>query len=468
MRRQVRSWFGRRRAASLLLSLLTLLSLLAAPAARAGSGLDGFWKGQLKMPGGELEVVFRLVSLTNGAYFATLDVPKQRISRLPVAVTAAGDSVRFEAEDVGSQFSGQLAADGKQVTGTWQQPGYSVPMTLTYSAPPISAAPKARLTPPYREEEVQYVNPKAELRFGGLLSVPPGEGPFPTVVLVPDQGVYDREGAVDNYPLLFILGDYLTRRGIAVLRFDARGAGVTGGQLATVAETVTDVQAALGYLRTRPEVDQSRLGVIGHGLGGNAALLTAAQALPPAFVVALAAHGQPGAKLTVEQQVNLLRSVGADDEQVTALAKREQAMVDVIQQTANPGQARAIVANMLRQSNAGMDSLTARAGATQLTTRRYRDYLAFNPLAGLESVKCPVLLLAGTADLSVNPDTNLTPLTKALRTNRAVVSRKLPDVNHLLQGPASTWAVVNGAQRPTFSPEAQELIRAWVMELPKP
>ncbi|WP_092742752.1 hypothetical protein [Hymenobacter psychrophilus] len=79
-----------------------------------------------------------------------------------------------------------------------------------------------------------------------------------------------------------------------------------------------------------------------------------------------------------------------------------------------------------------------------------------------------MLLLAGTADLSVNPETNLPPLNKALRANRTVVSRKLPDVNHLLQGPASSWVMVNGAPRPTFSPEAQELIRAWVMELPKP
>lgn len=448
--------------------LLLLLALLLAPAARAGAGLDGFWKGQLKVPGGEMEVVFRLVSLTNGAYFATLDVPKQRISRLPVAVTATGDSVHFEAEDVGSQFRGHLAADGRQVTGTWQQPGYSVPMTLTYSAPPISAAPKARLTPPYREEEVQYVNPAAELRFGALLSVPPGAGPFPTVVLVPDQGVYDREGAVDNYPLLFILGDYLTRRGIAVLRFDARGAGVTGGQLATVGETVTDVQAALNYLRTRPEVDLSRLGAIGHGLGGNAALLAAAQPLPPAFVVALAAHGQTGARLMVEQQLNLLRSVGADDAQMAALAKREQAMVDIIQQTPNPAQARSIVANMLRQSNAGMDSLTARASATQLTTRRYRNYLNFNPLAGMGTVQCPVLLLHGTADLSVAPDANLAPLAKALKANRSLTSRKLPDVNHLLQGPASTWTMVNGTARPTFSPEAQEIIRAWVIERTAP
>ncbi|SDY76840.1 hypothetical protein [Hymenobacter psychrophilus] len=103
------------------LVLLLLLTLLV-PAVQGatGSGLDGFWKGQLKMPGGEMKGVFRLVSLTNGAYFATLDVPKQRISRLPVAVVAAGDSVRFEAEDVGSQFQGHLAADGRQVIGTWQ------------------------------------------------------------------------------------------------------------------------------------------------------------------------------------------------------------------------------------------------------------------------------------------------------------------------------------------------------------
>lgn len=447
--------------------LLLLLSLLlpAGASATPGPSLDGFWKGQLKVPGGEWEVVFRLVSLTNGTYFATLDVPKQKISRLPVSVSLLGDSVVLEVEDVASRFKGRLLGGGKEVAGTWSQPGYRTAMTLEYAPPPISAAPKARLTPPYREEEIQYVNPEAQLRFGGMLSVPAGKGPFPAVVLVPDEGAYDREGAVGDYRLLGILGDYLTRRGIAVLRFDSRGAGVTGGQLANVRETVSDVQSALAYLRTRPEINVDQLGVIGHGVGGNVALLSATKSLPPSFVVTLAAHGLPSTKLLVEQQVALLRSVAADEAQIENASKRQQAMIDVIQNTNDVQQARAIVANMLRQANAGMDSLTAAGSATHLTTRRYREYLGFNPLAEMEKVKCPVLLLNGTADLNISPDSNLPPLNKALKGSRKVVARKLPGVNHLFQPDPSAWTMLNGEQKPIFSPEAQETIRAWIMDL---
>lgn len=448
----------------LLLGLVIVMLLGGRPAAAAAS-LEGFWKGPLKMPGGQLEVVFRLVSLTNGSYFATLDVPLQKISRLPVTVTTHGDTVVFEAEDVGSRFTGQLLPGGKEVQGTWKQPGYTVPMTLQYAPPPISTAPKARLTPPYREEDVQYTNTAADLRFGGQLTVPAGEGPFPAVVLVADDAGYDRDGTVGDYRLLGILGDYLTRRGIAVLRFDSRGAGETGGILATVEETVTDVQAALNYLRTRPEINLSQLGVIGHGLGGNVALLAAAQPLPPNFVVALAAHGQRGAPLSVEQQANTLKSLGADEAQVEAAVKRQQAMMEIIQNTANVAQARSIVANMIRQTNPSVDSITARAGAVELTTRRYRSYLAFDPLPKLGQVKCPVLLLNGTADLNVAPETNLTALNKALKANNAVTSRKLTGVNHLFQSDASTWPLVNGVPKESFSPEAEEIIRQWIVSL---
>ncbi|MBX0292765.1 alpha/beta fold hydrolase [Hymenobacter sp. HSC-4F20] len=452
----------------LLLALLFCCAVASGHAANAAS-LEGFWKGPLKVPGGQLEVVFRLVSLTNGSYFATLDVPLQKISRLPVTVTTHGDTVVFEAEDVGSRFTGQLMASGKEVQGTWKQPGYSVPMTLQYAPPPISTAPKARLTPPYREEDVQYINSAANLRFGGQLTVPAGEGPFPAVVLVADDAGYDRDGTVGDYRLLGILGDYLTRRGIAVLRFDSRGAGQTGGTLATVDETIMDVQAALTYLRTRPEVNMSQLGVIGHGLGGNVALLTATQPLPPNFVVALAAHGQRGDALAVEQQANTLKSLGADEAQVEAAVKRQQSMMEIIQNTADVAQSRAIVANMIRQTNPSVDSVTARAGAVELTTRRYRSYLAFNPLSGLSGVKCPVLLLNGTADLNVTPETNLTALNKALKANNAVTTRKLPGVNHLFQGDPATWPIVNGVQRESFSPEAEEIIRQWIVgQLKKP
>jgi pimeloyl-ACP methyl ester carboxylesterase len=445
---------------------LLLLLWATAPAATAAPALDGLWKGPLKMPGGELEVIFRVVSLTGGSYFATLDVPLQKVSRMSVRVDVRGDTIIFAAEEAGSRFIGRLAADGKQMQGIWQQPGYRTPLTLVNSPAPINTAPKARLTPPYREEEVTYTNTRANVRLAGTLTTPAGPGPFPAVVLMSDAGPHDRDATVGEYRLLGTLADHLTRRGIVVLRFDDRGVGRSTGDLSltTTSELVSDVQAGLSYLRTRPEVNLSHIGVIGHGEGGNVALLSATQPLPPAFVIGLAAYGVPGSILAVQQQQALLRSLGTDEAQVESASKRQQAMLEIIRQTPDELQARAIVANMLRQNNTAIDEAAAQASAIELTSFRYRYFLNFNPLEHLAEVKCPVLLLNGTADLYVGAEANLTPLVKALKVgSRDVIKKTLPGVNHLFQPDPSEWPIIHGQQREVFSPVAEEVIRTWIV-----
>lgn len=445
--------------------LSCLLLTLASVGTQAAPALDGLWKGPLKVPGGQWEVIFRVVTLTGGKYFATLDVPMQKVSRMSVDVQMHGDTVMFVAEEAASQFVGRVMADGKHVEGTWQQPGLKAPMTLEYSTPPASTGQKVRLTPPYREEEVAFSNIAVNLRMAGMLSVPPGKGPFPAVVLVSDAGAQDRDATVGDYRPLGALADFLTRRGIAVLRVDDRGVGQSGGTpaTATTAELVADVQAALNFLRTRPEVDLAHLGVIGHGEGGNVALLAAAQPLPPAFVVTLAAHGLPGRDIVVQQQTNTLRSLGTESSQIEAASKRQQAMLDIIQQTPDNSQAQAIVANMLRQNNEAIDQATAQASAAELTSPRYRHFLSFNPVEKLPAVTCPVLLLHGTADTYAAADANLPLLVKGLKGNKNVVSKKLPGVNHLFQSDPAEWPIVAGQQRETFSPQAQEMIREWII-----
>ncbi|WP_165370379.1 alpha/beta hydrolase family protein [Hymenobacter persicinus] len=446
--------------------VLLLCLGLASFSAPAAPKLDGLWKGPLKMPGGELEIIFRLVGLADGTYFATLDVPLQKVSRMAVKAELHGDTVLLAAAEAGSRFTGQITADGKQIVGAWHQPGLDAPLTLTFSPPPTApAGAKVRLTPPYREEEVTYTNITANLRLNGMLTVPAGPGPFAAVVLVSDAGAHDRDATTGEYRLLGTLADYLTRRGIAVLRFDDRGvAGSTGDFTATTTEAlVTDVQAGMNYLRTRPEIDFSHIGIVGHGEGGNVALLAAAQALPPAFVVAMGAAGLPGPVLATQQHAALLRAKGVAAPQVEAALKQQQALFEVIRQTPDESQAQAMVANMLRQNSPALTPAAAQDSAAKLTSFRYRYFLGYNPLEHLSEVKCPVLLLNGAADLDVAADANMTVLAKALRNSRDLTSKKLPGVNHLFQAPPGEWALVGGEPRPTFSPAAQETIRAWIM-----
>ena len=298
-----------------------------------------------------------------------------------------------------------------------------------------------------------------------MLTIPAGPGPFPAVVLVSDAGAQDREGTVGDYRPLGTLGDYLTRRGVAVLRFDDRGVGRSTGDFSTTttASLVSDVQASLNYLRTRPEINVSQIGVIGHGEGGNVALLSAAQPLPPAFVVTLAAYGVPGNELILQQEQARLRSLGIEDAQIELSTKRQQNMVEIIRNTPDAAQSKAIVANLLRQSNTGFDDEIIQAKAAEFTSPRYRYFLNFNPVERLVDVKCPVLLLNGTADLTVAPEANLSALAKGLRTNRDVTIRKLPGVNHLFQPLPAEWPLVNGKPNGNFSPAAQEIIRSWIV-----
>ena len=455
-----------------LLGSLSMTSGWAGPARAAAPALapadvpalDGLWKGPLKVPGGQLEYIFRFQKLAGGEYFCALDVPLQKVSRMAVKVEVKGDTVRLFAEEANGRFVGRVSPDGKQLAGIWQVPGFKAPLVLTFVPLPAMNAKNVRLTPPYREEEATFTNLTVNTRLSGLLTIPAGPGPFPAVVLLSDAGPQDRDGTVGDFAPLGLLADFLTRRGVAVLRFDDRGAGKTGGApAATTADLVSDAQAGLNFLRTRPEIDLSHLGLVGHGEGGNVALLAAAQPLPPAFVVALAAYGLPGRDIVVQQQSTTLRTLGTDNGQIEAATKRQLAMLEIIRQTTDNAQAQAIVANMLKQNNAAIDNATAQSSAAEMTSARYRYFLAFNPIEKLTAVVCPVLLLNGTADLTINADANLNALSKGLKLNKGVTAKKLVGVNHLFQPDPAKWPILNGQPQPNFSPEAQETIREWIV-----
>jgi len=457
-------------------TLLALSLGLAAPPARAAlpagpappelapPALDGFWKGPLKLPGGQLDIIYRIVALTNGNFYATLDVPQQKASHLAVETTVRADSVVLVCEEANSRFVARLQPDGTELRGTWHQPGFHAPMTLTRSAAPALAPPRS--VAPYREEAITLPNPVADLRLGAALLLPTGSGPFATVVLLADTGPRPTTGPAAteaSFTPLRQLADYLARHGVAALVLDSRGEGrSTGSNQATPAERVSDAQAALNYLRTRSEIDLTHLGLLGHGEGGTVALLAATQPLPPAFVVGLAPPGLPGGSLVLAQQEALLRAQQIPDPEVATALKRQQAMFDIIRNTSDNAQAQAIVANMLRQQNASLSEVAATAAATDLTSLRYRYFLASDPTQALPKVTCPVLLLFGSADAALNPEANLEALKRGLRVNRAVIVHRLAGVNHLFQADPAQWPLISGQPKPIFSPAAAGLIRTWI------
>jgi pimeloyl-ACP methyl ester carboxylesterase len=462
----------------LLLALLVLTLWCAGPSlarakAEEPARLSGQWQGPLKVPGGTLTLLITIVPLSNGTYYAALDVPQQRISRMPVEVELKGDDLTLRIEQAGSHFEGKVLAGGSQLSGTWQQPGLKTELVLARSAAPAAAqaAKKLRLTPPYRETEVTFANSAGKCRLSGTLTVPSGEGPFAAVALLSDSGPQDRDSDLQGYHLFGILADYLTRHGIAVLRFDDRGVGQSSGDYsrATTADFATDAQAALAFLRKNPLLAPQQVGLIGHGEGANIALLAAAQPQSaPAFVASLAGYGQPGRDVLRRQQGEIMRLIGTDGTQIKAAQVLYDQLIDAVRQTPNQAAARAKVVALLRSSNTALDEPMARARAVQLTSPWSRFFIDFNPANSLPQVQCPVLLLNGTADLQVGAAHNMAVLQKGLHQGHAPVeAHRLPGVNHWFQPDPTEWPIVAGERQAAFSPAALDYLRVWLLERAK-
>jgi hypothetical protein len=113
--------------------------------------------------------------------------------------------------------------------------------------------------------------------LAGTLTLPPGPGPHPGVVLITGRGPHDRAERGPHRPF-HLLADTFARAGTAVLRTDDRGTGRSTGSLATATydDLAGDALAGVALLRARPEVDPARVGLLGHSEGGYLAPLAAA------------------------------------------------------------------------------------------------------------------------------------------------------------------------------------------------
>lgn len=149
----------------------------------------------------------------------------------------------------------------------------------------------------YERSAVAFQSGKTVLH-GDLLK-PPGEGPFPVVVFLPGSG----EGSYRTNYKVFVeeaLENPLKGKGMAILYFDKRGIGESGGswQKADFHQRAEDAIAAVRYLKTLPGIDSNRVGVVGHSQGGWIAMMCAGLYREVAFGASLA-----GPTVSVREQL---------------------------------------------------------------------------------------------------------------------------------------------------------------------
>lgn len=441
--------------------------------------ITGSWLGTLNIQGSKLRVGFN-IEQKDSVLIAKLDSPDQGAMGLPTNKTTFKDNkLEIVATGLGIFYQGTLQADS--IVGTFNQGGMSFPLTLQRTEKPTLNRPQTPQPPfPYKSEEVTFSNKKAKIDLSGTLTLPDSAGTFPAAILIAGSGPNDRDEAVFGHKPFLVIADYLTQNGFAVLRYDKRGVGHSKGDYAkaTIQDFAEDATAALNFLKTRKEIDKSRIGLIGHSEGGMVAPMVASQNKSVNFVVLMAAPGVKGTKIVLEQ--NRL-SLGAMNMEAENLEKSLDIVSKILNELTewNATQAeQTVLRDQLSQLWEQLPLLVklklkkepfVREMFNQMTKPGYRSFLKVNPAEYLQKVKCPVLAINGEEDTQVNASANLKAIHKALQkaANNEVEIKSYPKLNHLFQECETGNIDEYGKIEQTISTEVLEDMVEWLKQIDK-
>ncbi len=444
--------------------------------------IAGRWQGFLNAGGTNIRLVFNVNKNADNTYTTTFDSPDQNAFGIKCNSTSVVKDSLTAAVDVAHIIYKGLW-DGKDgITGIFKQNNISFTLNLKRNDLIRPQTPK----PPfgYYTEDVEYDNTAKTLHYGATFTRPNGSGKYPAVIIITGSGTQDRDGTLFGHKVYWVLADYLTKNGIAVLRVDDRGAGKStigpDGTNVTSESFSYDVEASLNYLESRADVDKKHLGLIGHSEGGIIAPMVAARRKDVSFIVLWGAPAIGGAKINTQQAGQALRQRGVDSASAKAYMDLNDQVLPLFKTSANKTEleknAQPVIGNWLKtQSKSTLDGLSlandtanrqALVGvyANLYTTPWLRFFFTYDPATDLSKVKCPVLAINGAKDVQVDAESNLTAI-KAILTksgNKDFKVEELPHLNHLLQD-ANTGDVSEYEQiQETMSPEALNIISTWI------
>lgn len=408
----------------------------------------GYWKGEVM----NLPIVFHITN-HDGQYSATLSSPTQGAIDIACDKTLiSADSISIEIASLGMRYDGVMQADGKAISGTFVQ-GMALSLTLT----PATAQDAAIIRPQdpkppfiYNAREVTFANDDITLAATLTTPAPLFGSSSPAVVLVTGSGAQNRDEEIMGHRPFAVIADFLTRSGIAVLRYDDRGVGGSsqGKPTDTTLDFASDAMAAVKFLKNQPGINPAAVGILGHSEGGSIALITAAS-IPDdiAFAISLAGVAVKGRDAMIEQNHMIARASGRElTADISHAVNNMFWAIDTITDNDALGiKIREIMTKAATHSSSQIDQSVA-----VMTSPWYSAFIRLDMAQYLPLVKCPVLALNGKWDIQVSAEQNINAIKQAIPTAQTV---EYPRLNHMFQESASlSQSLSYGSIQQTISP----------------
>lgn len=460
-------------------TIITLILITLSILNAFSQDLSGVWHGKAKTPDNkEILFVFLFESNDNG-FTSTMAVPTFNVSEIkPKSITFKDGKLSIDGSNIGMNYEGAWNETTNQFEGTYTEGGVLLALNLKKGNPemPKINRPQEPVKPyPYYEEEVVFENTEAGIQLSGTFTKPNEKGKYPVVILISGSGRHDRDGSMMTHRPFLVLSDYLTRKGIAVLRYDDRGFGKSTGDFskATTADFAQDVLSAVRYLKSRADIETKKIGLIGHSEGGIIAPLAANQTSDISFIVTLAATGIPGSEVAVmqskslrpfpvpdedefEKNVRISLKIAVSDEEISK--KRNELTIHN----------NAYLAPILKSLGASEENIsTFVEKETESVLKPWNTYFYnYNPAKEFEKLSVPMLSLNGSKDTQVNASINQNAIRNALIKggNKKYKIVSLENLNHLFQECKTGNIKEYKEIEQTISPIALKEISNWILE----
>jgi len=462
-------------------TIIATILLIAFTIANALSqDLSGVWHGIAKKPDNK-EITFVFLFEENGeTYNTTMAVPTFNVSGIKPKLTSLKEgNLTIDGAELGMKYEGVWNETTNQIEGTYTEGNVKLVLTLKKGNPKIAKInrPQEPVKPyPYYEEKVNFNNTEANISLSGTFTRPAQKGKHPVVILISGSGRHDRDGSMMTHRPFLVLSDYLTRKGIAVLRYDDRGFGESTGDFskATTADFAQDALSAVNYLKSRKDINAKQIGLIGHSEGGIIAPLAANQTSDISFIVSMAGTGVSGSEISVMQS-KTLRPFPVPDE--ATFEKNVRKAIKIAASNKEVSQKRkeltihnkTYLAPILKNLGAKEENISAFiTNETEGVLKPWNTYFFnYNPADEFEKLSIPVLSLNGSKDIQVNATVNQNAIRNALikggNKNYKIV--ELENLNHLFQESKTGSMNEYKELEQTISPIALEEISNWIFEI---
>lgn len=438
---------------------------------------EGSWMGLLPIDGTDkdIRIVFN-IEKQDSIYKVVMHDP-DNMSLNNEGTINVNDTIRIKIKNGYINFTGVLK-NTTTIEGIYSQMGYNKNVELIKQTPPLMFnRPQTPVWENKYIQEIVYIpNPKAKgVKLNGIFSRPTEGSNFPVAILIAGSGPLDMDETIAEHKIFYVISDYLVKRGIAVLRYDKRGAGNSLGRFATATseDFTSDAEAIIEYLKTRDDIDKSKIGLIGHSEGGEVSFIIGAMRKDISYIVSMAGPGISGRELadTQRQDFSAMQSMSDSVKNINKILVEKTGKIaetipfDSIMKNMEK-YALQIINEIPEMKNDDMTKFRIINSLYNIASPRMQFLLKYDPEENLKKINCPVFAINGEKDIQVNADRNLGRIDSLIKSNgnKDVTVKKYPNLNHMFQHCETGYMDEYAWIEETISPEVLDDISNWILE----